>query len=394
MIAFECPCDMGRHSAPIKGYEIQNGALRSLPVFLSGYRAVFAVADERTYKAAGKGVEKTLSDLGKLCGFHILKGDVLPNAQTLGDILIHLSCTAKPAKSGCSPLPDFILAVGSGTVNDCCRLVSYRLGLPYGVVGTAPSMDGYFSAGSPILFDGGKHTVQCTTPEFVVADLDIMSAAPYPMLIAGIGDMLGKYTGILDWELARDYKNEYFCEKIAADVISAADKCLDGAHGVLKRDSESVKSLMEGFAVTGLGMAFTHNSRPASGSEHIIAHAWELYDIENGNPPALHGLYVCEASRLVAAVFRRLLSETRDARLKSLITKYIRRFDAMDEFCKKANIPSPIKEKEAILFGIRKALTLRDRYTVLFYLRDNGLFEEYASRATEALLNEFRTGNI
>lgn len=378
---------MGKHSAPIKGYEIQNGALRSLPVFLSGYRAVFAVADERTYGAAGRTVEKALSDLGKLYGIHILKGDVLPNAQTLGDILIHLyDPAAKPEKSGGSPLPDFILAVGSGTVNDCCRLVSYRLGLPYGIVGTAPSMDGYFSAGSPIIFDGGKSTIQCTTPEFVIADLDIMSAAPYPMLMAGIGDMLGKYTGILDWELARDYKNEYFCEKIATDVLSATDKCLDSAYSVLTRDCESIKSLMEGFAVTGLGMAFTGNSRPASGSEHIIAHAWELYDIENGNPPALHGLYVCEASRLVAAIFRRLLSETKDSHLKSLISKYIRRFDAMDEFCKKVNIPCPIKEKETILSGIYRALTLRDRYTVLFYLRDNGLFEEYTLKAAEVLL--------
>ena len=92
---------------------------------------------------------------------------------------------------------------------------------------------------------------------------------------------------------------------------------------------------MDGFLVTGLGMAFIGNSRPASGSEHIIAHAWELFDIEKGNSPHLHGLEVCEATRLVAIMFKMLHEETEDAHLKQLIKKYIPYFDAVEEFCKK-----------------------------------------------------------
>ncbi len=38
------------------------------------------------------------------------------------------------------------------------------------------------------------------------------------------------------------------------------------------------------------------NSRPASGSEHIVAHCWELFDVEEGKVPNLHGLEVCEAT--------------------------------------------------------------------------------------------------
>ena len=40
-----------------------------------------------------------------------------------------------------------------------------------------------------------------------------------------------------------------------------------------------------------------------------------------------------------------------------------------------------------ILQGIRRALVMRDRYTVLFYLRDQGLLEEYSERATDMLLD-------
>ena len=283
-------------------------------------------------------------------------------------------------------MPDFILAVGSGTINDICRIVSYRLGLPYGIVGTAPSMDGYASAGSPFLHDGTKSTVQGTTPRYIIADLDVMKEAPYDMMLAGIGDMFGKYIGILDWELARDYAGEYYCEKIAQDVIDATDKCLVNGYDLAKRDPESVKNVMEGFLVTGLGMAFTGNSRPASGSEHIVAHAWELFDIERGNHPHFHGLEVCEGTRLVAIMYKMLLEETQDAHLKALIEKYIPYFDAVEAFCVKMQVPPTVTDRETILAGIKRALIMRDRYTILFYLRDMGKLDGYAEKATDKLL--------
>jgi glycerol-1-phosphate dehydrogenase [NAD(P)+] len=143
---------------------------------------------------------------------------------------------------------------------------------------------------------------------------------------------------------------------------------------------------MEGFLVTGLGMAFTGNSRPASGSEHIIAHAWELFDVEEGNAPHFHGLEVCEATRLVAIMYKMLHEETKDAHLKQLIEKYIPYFDAVEEFCRKMKVPPTVTKRETILAGIKRALVMRDRYTILFYLRDAGKFDEYAEKATDALL--------
>jgi glycerol-1-phosphate dehydrogenase [NAD(P)+] len=247
-------------------------------------------------------------------------------------------------------------------------------------------MDGYASAGTPFLHDGTKSTVQCTTPKYIIGDLDVLKDAPFEMMLAGIGDMFGKYTGILDWELARDYSGEYFCDKIANDVIDATNKCLENGYKLASRDEETVKNIMDGLFVTGVGMAFTGNSRPASGSEHIIAHAWELYDVENGNHPHLHGLEVCEATRLVAIMYKILLKETTDTHLKELIEKYIPYFDQIEEFCKKMQVPPTVTDRKVIADGVRKALIMRDRYTILFYLRDMGKFDEYVERATDELL--------
>lgn len=200
MIERKCSCAMGVHRAPLEKCIIESGAIRRLPELLKDYTRVYMVCDENTYRVLGEKAEALLKDAGKFSHKHILPGAVLPDARNIGDVLIHLHDPKADADIfRYSPQPDFILAVGSGVINDICRVVSYRLGLPYGIAGTAPSMDGYASAGSPTLFDGTKATIKCTTPKYILADLDIMKEAPYPMLLSGIGDMFGKYTGILDW---------------------------------------------------------------------------------------------------------------------------------------------------------------------------------------------------
>ena len=171
---------MGKHRAPLEGYEISSGALNKIPEILKDYNKIYVVADENTYRAAGKQVEEILKACGKHHRTLVLDGEVvLPNVETLGKIVLFANDPgAKPNFFAYSDLPDFILAVGSGTVNDSCRLASYRLQLPYGIVATAPSMDGYASSGTPFLHSGSKSTVQATTPKYVIGDLDILKDAP------------------------------------------------------------------------------------------------------------------------------------------------------------------------------------------------------------------------
>lgn len=387
MIERKCTCEMGAHRAPLEKYIIESGAIEHLPELLCRYNKIFMVCDENTYKALGEKAEQLLKSSGKFSHKHILKGNVLPDEKNIGDVLIHLNNPKADSDifAPC-PKPDFILAVGSGVINDICRLVSYRMDLPYGIAGTASSMDGYASAGSSILFDGTKATVKCTTPKYIIADLDVMREAPYDMLLSGIGDMFGKYTGILDWELARDYNGDYYCPQIADEVIEATDKCLKNGYDLKLRKPECIKNIMEGFLVTGLGMAFTGNSRPASGSEHIIAHAWELGSVESGERPKLHGLEVCQATLIVIYMYRLLHFETKDNRLKTLIEKYLPYFDKVEQFCNEMHMPTVTLDYDTIIRAMNRALTLRDRYTVLFYLRDRGEYDRYADYAAKKFI--------
>ena len=78
--------------------------------------------------------------------------------------------------------------------------------------------------------------------------------------------------------------------------------------------------------------------------------------------------------------------ETDDAHLKELILRYIPYFDAIEDFCIKMKVPPTVTDREAILQSVKRALGMRDRYTILFYLRDLGKLDDYTVRATDLLL--------
>ena len=80
------------------------------------------------------------------------------------------------------------------------KFSSFQLGLDYMVFATAPSMDGFVSIGAALITDYVKTTYQAHVPLAVIGDTDILAAAPMEMITAGLGDILGKYTCLLDWK--------------------------------------------------------------------------------------------------------------------------------------------------------------------------------------------------
>ena len=142
----ECTCVQGMHTPPVKCIEVSAGAIEKTAEILKDYRRIFMVADENTYEVAGRKVENLLREAGILSHIFILKNPAHPTDSNVGRVLIEAGIDQEPYDiNAMSALPDYILAVGSGSVNDICRMVSYRLGLEYGICGTAPSMDGYAS---------------------------------------------------------------------------------------------------------------------------------------------------------------------------------------------------------------------------------------------------------
>jgi len=395
MIEMDCTCVQGHHSIPTEVIEVSEHALLKVPEILKDYHRIYMVADENTYAVAGKQVESLLAEAGMLSHTLVLPSPALPNAENIGKVLIEAGRDRDVFDINAFSLnPDYILAVGSGSINDTCRMVSYRLGLPYGVVGTAPSMDGYASVVAPLLNGNKKIIYNCTIARHIIIDLNVNAQAPYPLLLAGIGDMLAKYIAILDWEISRDRTGEYYCENIADMVLKATAQCVEASKGLENRDLEAIRSTSEGLILSGECIAFCGSSRPASGTEHMVGQTWEVMDVEEGKVPNLHGIEVGEATFVAIEMFRLLYNETDDAHLRSLIEKYLPAFDRIEALQKKLHLPFTVVDKDRFVEGILRGRTFRVRYTILQYLYDIGKLESYAERVFDIVMKKHFFGTF
>lgn len=390
MIEMECTCVQKRHMIPTEVIEVSDHAIEKTAEILKNYRRIFLVADENTYPAAGKRVEELLRQAGTLSHTLVLPAPALPSAENVGKVLIEAGRDREPYDiSAWSLNPDYILAVGSGSLNDTCRMVSYRLGIPYGVVGTAPSMDGYASVVAPLLNGRKKIVYTCSIARHIIIDLGVNAKAPYPLLLSGVGDVMGKYVAILDWEISRERNGEYYCERIADMVLRATAQCVDAAAHLKDRDLSAIRATSEGLILSGECIAFCGSSRPASGTEHMIGQTWEVMDVEEGKTPNLHGIEVGEGTFAAIELFRRLCRETDDPALRRLIEKYLPAFDRVEEMQKTLQLPFTVVDRDRFVQGILRGRTFRDRYTVLQYLYDQGKLEPYAQAAYDTVMEKY-----
>lgn len=281
----EFPCSCGRtHATALREVLVKAGAAAELPALLArgGWRKAFVVFDENTRAAAGGVVLGALEQGGCAHTAYTLRAQgLLPDETGLGALLMHFDRAC-----------DVILAVGSGTINDLCRFLSYQLGMEYIIFGTAPSMDGFASGVAAMITENAKTTYETHVPAAIVGDLNVLCAAPLPMLAAGVGDILGKYTCLCDWRLAHLVTGEYFCPVLAQMVEHSVQTIIDALPLVESRSEAAVAAIMEGLVLSGIAMSFAGNSRPASGSEHHLSHYWEMMFLFDGKPAVLHGTKV------------------------------------------------------------------------------------------------------
>ncbi|HIU20246.1 MAG TPA: sn-glycerol-1-phosphate dehydrogenase, partial [Candidatus Limiplasma stercoravium] len=292
-------CACGKHHAcELRNLFVGRGAVLRTPEALrsAGIHKPFVVCDERTRAAAGNAVEAALKDAGVPYALYQLSGaSVEPDERAVGSLTMALP-----------PDCDGVLAVGSGVINDCCKVLSHAARLPQIVVATAPSMDGYASASSSMIRDRVKVSLYNACPVSIVADTLILSRAPERMLWAGLGDMLAKYVALCEWRISHLVTGEYDCPDVAALVRASLKRVSDAAGRLMAREPEAVGAVAEGLVLSGVAMAFAGISRPASGLEHYFSHLWEMMSLDRGLPCELHGVQVGVGTVLTLRLYDRI----------------------------------------------------------------------------------------
>ena len=280
------PCSCGMtHRCSIKHVIVESGAVKKVGSLLGGYRKILLVADTNTYATCGEEVKQQIGE--KLESIHVYQRDglLIPNEEAIEEMRARLTKET-----------DLIVGIGSGVIQDLCKCVSFQEKLPFHIVATAPSMDGYASVGAAMIIGGMKVTYSAHVPEAIIADCDILKDAPMEMIKSGYGDILGKYSCLNDWKLARIVRGEYFCQYVYDLTFDMLVKTKDLGPKLLARDPEAIRILMEALVGVGIAMAFVGNSRPASGSEHHLSHFFEITGIVDGTPYFMHGTDVVYSS--------------------------------------------------------------------------------------------------
>ena len=271
-------CECGKsHSCDIHNVIIEEGAINKIYEAAAAYRHVVAVADKNTYAVCGRKVAALL-------------GNKLQDSLIFDDeLLIPDEKAVERLRGVVSDTTDLIIGVGSGVIQDLCKYVSFDRDLPYFIVATAPSMDGYASTGAAMIMGNMKVTYNAHVPHTIIADVNILKDAPMEMIQSGYGDIIGKLSCLNDWRLAAAVNNEYFCQYVYDLTMDMVDSIKNDGQLLQKRDVCAVKKLTEALIGVGIAMAYVGNSRPASGSEHHLSHFFEITGIMNNEPYFMHG---------------------------------------------------------------------------------------------------------
>lgn len=298
---FTCTC--GReHYAPLRAVRVGKNALYELPVLvkLMGFKSLYLISDAVTYSIAGERCVQILNNAGiqnKIIQLSHMGFD----EATLGELAIEMPIDC-----------DLIIAVGTGSINDMTRFFSYKVGRPFYTVATAAPMDGFASSIAAIQANHLKTTFEAHSPTVIIGDTEILKGAPYQMIAAGLGDLLGKFTCLCDWKLARIINHEHYCENIVELVESCVHNVLVTADKATERDPETLGNIMEGLVLAGVAMSLYGNSRPASGCEHHMSHYWEMMFEQTGKKPVPHGTQVGVGTVLILKLVEALRKTTVD----------------------------------------------------------------------------------
>lgn len=347
----------------IKQILIQANILSSLKEIIKSEfenKKILIVVDENTYNFIGEKIHFLLNSEFNvsICNLKQIS-DSNEKIQPQLQLIFQLQEKAKNV--------DVIFGIGSGTINDICKLASFNLGKKYIFFATALSMNGYTSSFASIIENGKKVSKKAHLPYMLFFDLDVLKTADAKFIKAGIADCLARSFARADWLLSQHTKNTYYNEQpflISKETESAlANYILSDNFNI--NDTDFLKLVTNFILLSGFGMTMCEGSYPASQSEHMLAHYLEE-NFYNEFKDLLHGQIIAKTLSITSSIQHKLLNAI-DKNLKNEILKdYLGRKKLLEIF-EKLDIDYQLNEitKSQLKEAIKITPSTRNRFTFL-----------------------------
>ncbi|WP_435069638.1 NAD(P)-dependent glycerol-1-phosphate dehydrogenase [Haloplanus sp. C73] len=255
----------------------------------------------------------------------------------------------------------YLVGLGGGKPIDTAKMAADRLGLGFISIPTAASHDGIVSGRSSIPEGDTRHSVAADPPLAVVADTEIIAAAPWELTTAGCADIVSNYTAVEDWKLAHRLQDVHYSEYAGELSRMTAELLVESADSIKQGLEESAWVVVKALVSSGVAMSIAGSSRPASGAEHLFSHRLDRIAPDR----ALHGHQVGVGSIIVAYLHEGEKGMWRNIR------------DALDVIGAPTTAADLGFDEETIIEALTTAHRIRDRYTIL----GNGISEAAAREA-------------
>jgi glycerol-1-phosphate dehydrogenase [NAD(P)+] len=199
---------------------------------------------------------------------------------------------------------DAVIGCGGGQTLDVAKFSAFRSGIPFISLPTQATHDGICSPVA-VLRDSARERVSshgALPPAAIVVPIHVVSGAPRRTIVAGMADLASNLIAVEDWIWASQVGCEVYDDYAALLARSAA-------HLVVSRretfspnadfTEEEVEGLVQGLVLSGLAMTLAGSSRPCSGPEHLVSHAFDRLGVGSGT----HGEQVAVGSVLAVRLF-------------------------------------------------------------------------------------------
>ena len=298
---FDCQC--GRtHTVPVKKIIYEEDALDVLPDMLGGFidsRSILIVADSRTFSIAGRDACRILEKAGWSVQ-QIIIPDTDQGSPACDDITYNKLKDAAPSVG-------FALAVGCGVINDLTKWLSFERDIPYAVVATAATMNGFTAANVAPMLEGIKSLIRARAPLAVFAKPSVICRAPFELTSAGLGDCLARPISTADWLMNHIFLDEYFCNTCSQMINELESAYFNNPDDIKSQKPEAIEAVFNALLYSGIAMTLVGTSAPASGGEHLLSHTLDMMSVLDKERHDLHGRQVGVGTIFASALYERIL---------------------------------------------------------------------------------------
>lgn len=292
----QCILEALKIATDTKAFELGEHLLHRAPILFQEHfpgRKAVIIADRNTWNAAGEAVFGYMQAAGVPCECHLIEEEEFhadwPYVERLDNVLDRTGAVA--------------VAVGSGVINDLCKLASFHHNQSYMCVATAASVDGYSSSGAVVTQDGAKINVETHAPRVILADVGVLAAAPKEMTAAGYADLAAKIPAGAEWMIADLFGTEPIQPAAWHVLQDVLDDLIADPAGTAAGKPDAIASLFAGLTLSGIAMQAAKSSRPASCTEHLFSHVLDMTHHRYKGKFQSHGFQVAIGTLTMCAFF-------------------------------------------------------------------------------------------